>query len=132
MSSTHRRKARRVIARYRAPAADHHRAACVPRSAGIGFPAAANTLLRGREDPLVLKQLPLRLRSVAYALRGGFLVRPLVIAIVLGLCGAVLSSIEETTPVLAAWIPATLFPSHDDPQVAQTILSVIATSIMTV
>ena len=80
----------------------------------------------------MLKQLPLRLRSVAYALRGGFLVRPLVIAIALGLCGAVLSSIEETTPVLAAWIPATLFPSHDDPQVAQTILSVIATSIMTV
>ena len=80
----------------------------------------------------MLKQLPLRLRSVAYALRGGFLVRPLVIAIALGLCGAVLSSIEESTPVLAAWIPATLFPSHDDPQVAQTILSVIATSIMTV
>ena len=80
----------------------------------------------------MLKQLPLRLRSVAYALRGGFLVRPLVIAIVLGLCGAVLSSIEESTPILAGWIPATLFPSHEDPQVAQTILSVIATSIMTV
>ena len=43
----------------------------------------------------MLKQMPLRLRSVAYALRGGFLVRPLVIAVVLGLCGAVLSSVEE-------------------------------------
>ena len=80
----------------------------------------------------MLKQLPLRLRSAGYALRGGFLVRPLVIAVMLGLCGAVLSSIEEATPVAAVWIPSTLFPSHDDPQVAQTILSVIATSIMTV
>jgi len=100
---------------------------------GFDFPAPINKLLRARERiPPVLKQLPLRLRSVAYALRGGFLVRPLVIALVLGLCGAVLSSVEEATPVLAAWIPATLFPSHEDPQVAQTILSVIATSIMTV
>jgi uncharacterized membrane protein len=80
----------------------------------------------------MLKQLPLRLRSAAYALRGGFLVRPMIIAVVLGLCGAVLSSVEEAAPAAATWIPATLFPSHDDPQVAQTILSVIATSIMTV
>lgn len=77
-------------------------------------------------------RLPLRLRSFGYALRGGFLVRPLVIAITLGICGAVLSSAEERAPVMAAWVPSTLFPSHDDPQVAQTILSVIATSIMTV
>ncbi len=80
----------------------------------------------------MLNQLRLRLRAAAYALRGGFLVRPLVIAVFLGLCGAVLSSIEEAAPVAATWIPATLFPSHQDPQVAQTILSVIATSIMTV
>ena len=80
----------------------------------------------------VFKRLPLRLRSAAYALRGGFLIRPLVIAIALGLCGAVLSSVEEATPVAAAWVPATLFPSHEDPLVAQAILSVIATSIMTV
>jgi len=80
----------------------------------------------------VLKQLPLRLRSAAYALRGGFLVRPLVIAVVLGLCGAVLSSIEEAIPAASAWVPATLFPSHQDAQVAQVILSVIATSTMTV
>jgi uncharacterized membrane protein len=72
------------------------------------------------------------LRSVAYALRGGFLVRPLMIAIDLGLCGAVLSSVEESTPLLVDWVPSTLFPSRQDPQVAQAILSVIATSIMTV
>jgi uncharacterized membrane protein len=80
----------------------------------------------------MLKQLPLRLRAAVYALRGGFLIRPLVIAIVLGLCGAVFSSIEEATPTAAAWVPSTLFPSRDDGQVAQVILSVIATSIMTV
>ncbi|MGA3000651.1 MAG: DUF2254 domain-containing protein [Acetobacteraceae bacterium] len=74
----------------------------------------------------------MRLRSAAYALRGGFLVRPLVIALLLGLCGAVLSSIEQANPVIATWVPATLFPSRDDPVVAQTILSVIATAIMTV
>jgi uncharacterized membrane protein len=81
---------------------------------------------------LVLKQLPLRLRSAAYALRGGFLIRPLVIAVALGLCGAVLSSIEEAVPAASAWVPGALFPSHEDAQVAQVILSVIATSIMTV
>ena len=67
----------------------------------------------------VLKQLPLRLRSAGYALRGGFLVRPLVIAVVLGLCGAVLSSLEEVVPAIATWVPAMLFPSHEDAQVAQ-------------
>ncbi len=80
----------------------------------------------------MLKQLPLRLRSAAYALRGGFLVRPLVIAVVLGLCGAVLSSVEESVPRVANWVPTTLFPSHQDAQVAQVILSVIATATMTV
>ena len=80
----------------------------------------------------MLKQLPLRLRAAAYALRGGFLIRPLVIAVALGLCGAVLSSLEEATPVATTWVPTTLFPSHEDAQVAQVILSVIAQSIMTV
>jgi len=77
-------------------------------------------------------QLSLRFRAVGYALRGGFLVRPLLIALVFGLCGAGLSSLEEAAPSTAAWIPKTLFPSHDDAQVAQVILSVIAQSIMTV
>src|SRR5208337_2067662 len=39
---------------------------------------------------------------------------------------------EEAAPATAAWVPAMLFPSRADPQVAQVILSVIATSIMTV
>jgi uncharacterized membrane protein len=67
-----------------------------------------------------------------YALRGGFLVRPLLISIALGLLGAVLSSLEETVPALNAWVPTVLFPSHADPQVAQIVLSTIAASIMTV
>src|SRR5665213_1558748 len=72
------------------------------------------------------------LRTAVYALRGGFLVRPLAIAVALGLLGAVLSSLEETIPALSAWVPAFLFPSRADPQVAQIILATIATSIMTV
>ena len=67
-----------------------------------------------------------------YSLRGGFLIRPLVIAVVLGVTGAVLSALEETVPKINAWIPNVLFPSHQDPAVAQVILSSIATSIMTV
>jgi uncharacterized membrane protein len=80
----------------------------------------------------VLNRIPLQLRALAYALRGGFLIRPLIIAVVLGLAGAVLSSAEEAQPSISAWVPTLLFPSHQDPQVAQNILSVIATSIMTV
>ncbi len=79
----------------------------------------------------MIQRFPVRLQAAAYELRGGFLIRPLVIAITLGICGALLSSLEEAIP-LADWVPATLFPSHQDPQVAQAILSVIATSIMTV
>jgi uncharacterized membrane protein len=67
-----------------------------------------------------------------YELRGGFLVRPLLIAVALGLLGAVLSSLEETMPLLSAWVPAVLFPSRADPQVAQVVLATIAASIMTV
>jgi len=72
------------------------------------------------------------LRTAMYALRGGFLVRPLLISIALGLLGAVLSSLEETIPALSAWVPSVLFPSRADPQVAQIILAAIAGSIMTV
>jgi uncharacterized membrane protein len=67
-----------------------------------------------------------------YNLRGGFLVRPLSIALTLGLFGAVLSWTEELYPAFSNWVPAILFPSHADPTVAQVILSGIATSIMTV
>jgi uncharacterized membrane protein len=80
----------------------------------------------------MFERLPVLFRSTKYALRGGFLVRPLVIAVILGIVGAVLSSLEESTPELSTWIPSTLFPSHDDPGVAQAILTSVATSIMTV
>ena len=67
-----------------------------------------------------------------YNLRGGFLVRPLTIALSLGCAGALLSWLEEAFPVVSAWVPRVLFPSHADPQVAQVILAGIAGSIMTV
>jgi uncharacterized membrane protein len=67
-----------------------------------------------------------------YNLRGGFLVRPLAITLVLGCAGALLSEAEETFPEFSAWVPKALFPSHADPQVAQVILGGIAASIMTV
>jgi uncharacterized membrane protein len=78
------------------------------------------------------KRLPLWVRHITYNLRGGFLIRPLTIALALGCAGALLSWIEETTPGAGDWVPCALFPSHADPQVAQVILGAIATSIMTV
>jgi uncharacterized membrane protein len=78
------------------------------------------------------KRLPLLIRHIMYNLRGGFLVRPLIIALSLGVVGAVFSWLEETEPALSAWVPAIIFPSHSDPQVAQVILAGIAASIMTV
>src|ERR1700689_914482 len=78
------------------------------------------------------RRLPLIFRAIAYELRGGFLIRPFVIALALGVIGAVLSSMEEQFPALGAWVPTILFPSRQDPQTAQLILSAIATSIMTV
>jgi uncharacterized membrane protein len=67
-----------------------------------------------------------------YNLRGGFLIRPLTIALALGGAGAFLSWLEEEFPAASAWVPTVLFPSHADPQVAQVILAGIAASIMTV
>ena len=67
-----------------------------------------------------------------YNLRGGFLVRPLSIALGLGFVGAALSELEEAFPAIGGWTPGVLFPSHADPQVAQIILGGIAASIMTV
>lgn len=76
--------------------------------------------------------LPARFRSILYAFRGGFLIRPFLIALALGFIGAALSSLEEQMPALSGFVPDLLFPSHADPQVAQAILTDIATSIMTV
>jgi uncharacterized membrane protein len=80
----------------------------------------------------MFERLPVLFRSATYALRGGFLIRPLVIAVILGIAGALFSSLEEARPEIGAWIPNVLFPSRQDPGVAQVILSSIATSIMTV
>jgi uncharacterized membrane protein len=80
----------------------------------------------------VSKSLPLILRHAMYNLRGGFLVRPLTIALSLGFLGALLSWLEEEFPAASGWVPTVLFPSHADPQVAQVILAGIAGSIMTV
>jgi len=80
----------------------------------------------------MLERLPALFRSAIYALRGGFLIRPLAIALSLGTAGAVLSWLEERVPEVSAWVPIVLFPSREDPGVAQIILSSIATSIMTV
>src|ERR1035438_9845908 len=96
---------------------------------GYRSPCTLACMSRGR---LVTNQLPPVLRTAMYALRGGLLVRPLLISITLGLLGAVLSSLEESVPVLSAWVPSFLFPSQADPQVAQIILATIAGSIMTV
>ena len=78
------------------------------------------------------KTLPLIIRHAMYNLRGGFLIRPLTIALALGCAGAFLSWLEEEFPAVNAWVPTVLFPSHADPQVAQVILVGIAGSIMTV
>jgi len=72
------------------------------------------------------------LRHAMYNLRGGFLIRPLTIALALGGAGAFFSWLEEEFPAASTWVPTVLFPSHADPQVAQVILAGIAASIMTV
>ena len=85
-----------------------------------------------RERETVIERLRFLFRHIVYNLRGGFLIRPVTIALVLGCGGAVLSWIEESEPSIGDWVPRVLFFSHSDPGVAQVILSDIATSTMTV
>ena len=80
----------------------------------------------------MIERLRFLFRHIVYNLRGGFLIRPVTIALALGCGGAVLSWIEESKPSIGDWVPRVLFPSHADPGVAQVILSNIATSTMTV
>ncbi|MDR3721118.1 MAG: DUF2254 domain-containing protein [Candidatus Acidoferrales bacterium] len=80
----------------------------------------------------MIERARLFFRHVTYNLRGGFLVRPLAIALSLGCAGAALSWFEETHPSIGDWVPKVLFLSRADPQVAQVILGGIASSIMTV
>ena len=77
-------------------------------------------------------RMPLFVRRALYAMRGGFVVRPRLIALILGAAGMGLSWLEEWEPQLGSWMPDVLFPSHSDPQIAQVILAGIAGSIMTV
>jgi uncharacterized membrane protein len=72
------------------------------------------------------------LRSLAYAVRGGFLVRPFAIALALGVLGMAASRLEEMFPAVSGALPGLMFPSGLDPAIAQTLLTDIATSIMTV
>jgi uncharacterized membrane protein len=71
-------------------------------------------------------------RHAIYASRGGFLVRPFAIAFALGLAGLLLSALDTRVHVPGVASVAGLLPGRSDPQVAQAMLSVIATSIMTV
>ncbi len=84
------------------------------------------------EAAVMTQSLPVLFRSIVYALRGGFLIRPFLIAFVIGAAGALLSAFEEEHPIVPSFIPLTLFPSHSDPEVAQAILTTIATAMMTV
>src|SRR5579871_6450476 len=79
-----------------------------------------------------MKRLPLFYNHVLYTLRGGFLVRPLIIALTLGCAAVLLVGLDMTYPVLSGRMPGVLFPSFGDPQVAQVILGGIAASMMTV
>jgi hypothetical protein len=56
------------------------------------------------------ERLTLMLRSALYAMRGGFLVRPLLIALVFGAVGAILSFAENTSRNLTAGFPRSSFP----------------------
>jgi uncharacterized membrane protein len=78
------------------------------------------------------ESLQMLLRSTAYAVRGGFLVRPFMIALTLGAVGLIISRAEALSPGASALMADWLFPARADPGLAQTILSDIATSIMTV
>ena len=118
----------------------HANSRCV-RLAPLSHPrraAGAHTLIadavcrQPRSKATVIERLRLLFRRVIYALRGGFLVRPLLISVVLGLAGMMLSSLEESHPTLSAWVPEALFPSRSDPQVVQIMLATTAGSVMTV
>ena len=61
------------------------------------------------------ERLSLLLRSALYGLRGGFLVRPLIIALILGMAGAILSFAEEYVSALNAWIPNSVSSASRSP-----------------
>ena len=56
------------------------------------------------------ERLRLLLRSAPYAMRGGFLIRPFLIALAFGAAGAILSFAEEHTPGLTLGFLRSSFP----------------------
>jgi uncharacterized membrane protein len=79
-----------------------------------------------------MKTLPKILHHIMYNLRGGFLLRPLAIALVLGVIGNILPHLEETYTAVDSFVPRDIFPSPNEPAVAQSILATIAGAVMTV
>jgi uncharacterized membrane protein len=77
-------------------------------------------------------QARLLLNQFVYRLRGGFLIRSALIAISIGVIGAALSRLEVAFPGIHSWIPRFFLVSGLDNQVAQVILSTIASSTMTI
>ena len=61
-------------------------------------------------------RLPLFVRHALYTAKGGFLVRPLVIAVLLGGAGMTLSWLEERVPMVSAWVPRCYFPRAPIPR----------------
>lgn len=78
----------------------------------------------------------MRYKFIIYRLKNdmriGFLVRPLLIALLIGASGMYLSVLEQAYPAIQNWIPTMFFPTTHDPGVAQMVLSNIATAMMTV
>src|SRR5580658_3525598 len=93
--------------------------------------SAADKLRTLKSLTHVNRRFPILLRHVTYNLRGGFLVRPMAIALTLGAAGLAGPRLESAFPGFGDWAPS-LFPSHTDPVVAQVILAGIAASTMTV
>jgi len=72
-------------------------------------------------------------RSTINKFKGSFLVLPMFIALLLGGIGEFLSAFEAANPSICKSVPHVFFlPYTNDPQVAQIILSDIATAMMTV
>src|SRR5579872_6202907 len=77
-------------------------------------------------------QARLLFNQFVYRLRGGFLIRSVLIAVSLGFAGAILSRLEASFPAMHSWLPNFFLMSGLDNQTAQIILSTIASSTMTI
>ena len=102
------------------------------RAHGLEFAAEPPRKCVPHPRAAMVNRLPRFARHLAFELRGGFLVRPLIIALALGFTGGLLSTLEAAVPGANSFVPSWFFPSRSDPQVAQIVLGAIATSVMTV